>query len=680
MRDAQKCRAWPNRGEARPGRTRTLRSTRVAVGLMLIVGFGTTGSLALSGTMAAAAGRPAAGSTSIPTTLAGADHLQALAHPMNGLTPLSQAAPHGHPLAPVGGLSPHTVMGGPESLSSNWSGAIEDGSGGAFTGVEGSWVVPRVQGSAADEASATWVGIDGVDASSLIQTGTLQNSGPDYGGTQYDAWVELLPGALEVIGNSSGPATVDPGDTMTASIVEDSPGLWTIDLNNTTQSWSFSEQFAYSTPGSTAEWIEEAPTVNGSVATLADYGSTTFSGLGVTGTGLSSVGTVPVYLASPTGAIISYPADFSGDSFSMFYGSPSPQVTSVNSNQGSTSGGTSVTIGGTFLTGVNSVDFGGVAVPFSVDPYNGTVTALSPPHAAGTVDVTVTTAGGTSQRSSADQFTYVAPAQQSPPNPSAQHGYWLVGSDGGIFTFGSAQFFGSTGSLHLQRPVVGMVPTTDRGGYWLDASDGGIFAFGDSGFYGSIPGLGLHPAGSGSPNSLNAPIVGMVPSADGHGYFMVAADGGVFAFGDATFAGSCPGIGGCSGAAVAVMPDASGGGYWLVTQTGNVYTFGNALYEGAPGNVGSPVTSAVRTPDGNGYWVLLANGTVYAYGDAANFGSPAGQLGGQNPASAIFSTSDGGGYWIASAQGAVDTYGDAPFDGSMAGTHLNGSIIAGTGF
>ena len=130
------------------------------------------------------------------------------------------------------------------------------------------------------------------------------------------------------------------------------------------------------------------------------------------------------------------------------------------------------------------------------------------------------------------------------------------------------------------------MPTKDDGGYWLDASDGGVFSFGDTQFYGSIPGLGLHPAGSGLPNSLNAPIVGMVPSIDDGGYFMVASDGGVFAFGDAHFAGSCPGIGGCSGAAVAVMPDASGNGYWLVTQTGNVYTFGDAPYYGAPGTPG----------------------------------------------------------------------------------------------
>ena len=259
------------------------------------------------------------------------------------------------------------------------------------------------------------------------------------------------------------------------------------------------------------------------------------------------------------------------------------------------------------------------------------------------------------------------------------HGYWLVGSDGGIFTFGSAQFYGSTGSLRLQRPVVGITPTASRGGYWLDASDGGVFSFGDAGFYGSIPGLGLHPAGSGLPNSLNAPIVGMVPSADSGGYFMVASDGGVFAFGDAKFAGSCYSIGGCAGAAVAVMPDASGFGYWVVTRTGNVYTFGDAPYLKGPGP-GAPVTSAVRTWDGRGYWILRADGTVDAFGDAVGHGEPTGQVGGFNPATAIFMDSDSGGYWVADAEGAVFNYGDAPNDGSMAGTHLNGPIIAATGF
>ena len=282
--------------------------------------------------------------------------------------------------------------------------------------------------------------------------------------------------------------------------------------------------------------------------------------------------------------------------------------------------------------------------------------------------------------SASGDFSVTGGPVVAPPPPPPTYGYWLVGSDGGIFTFGSAQFHGSTGSLRLQRPVVGISPTADKGGYWLVASDGGIFAFGDAGFFGSIPGAGLNPAGSGLPHSLNAPIVGMVPSSDGGGYFMVASDGGVFAFGDARFEGSCPGMGGCSGAAVAVVPDASGNGYWLITQSGNLYAFGDAPFYGAPGGQGSPVTSAVRTADGGGYWVLLADGAVYAYGDAVSRGGPVGSVGGLNPASAIFSDATGGGYWVASAAGAVFSYGDAPNEGSMAGNHLNGSIIAATGF
>jgi hypothetical protein len=299
---------------------------------------------------------------------------------------------------------------------------------------------------------------------------------------------------------------------------------------------------------------------------------------------------------------------------------------------------------------------------------NATSASVVVPAVSGTVTVSADSALGTGTQTSS--FTDLTPVP---------HGYWLVGGDGGIFTFGSAQFFGSTGNLHLQRPVVGITPAADRGGYWLVASDGGIFAFGDSGFYGSIPGLGIAPAGSVAPSHLNAPIVGMVPSTNGAGYFMVAADGGVFAFGDARFAGSCPGIGGCAGSAVAVMPDATGNGYWLVTATGNVYAFGDAVSHGAPGNQGVPVTSAVRTPDGNGYWILFANGAVDPFGDAANLGS-AGAAGGLDPATAIFTTADGGGYWVATADGAVYPFGDAPNDGSMAGQPLNAPIIAATGW
>jgi predicted secreted protein len=79
-------------------------------------------------------------------------------------------------------------------------------------------------------------------------------------------------------------------------------------------------------------------------------------------------------------------------------------------------------------------------------------------------------------------------------------GYWLVASDGGIFAFGDAGFSGSTGSIRLNQPIVGMAATADGKGYWLVASDGGIFAFGDAGFQGSLGGM-----------ALNAPITGIAP-------------------------------------------------------------------------------------------------------------------------------------------------------------------------
>jgi hypothetical protein len=77
-------------------------------------------------------------------------------------------------------------------------------------------------------------------------------------------------------------------------------------------------------------------------------------------------------------------------------------------------------------------------------------------------------------------------------------GYWLVASDGGIFTFGDAPFLGSMGGKPLNQPIVGMASTSEGGGYWLVASDGGIFTFGDAPFSGSTGSI-----------HLNSPIVGM---------------------------------------------------------------------------------------------------------------------------------------------------------------------------
>jgi hypothetical protein len=133
------------------------------------------------------------------------------------------------------------------------------------------------------------------------------------------------------------------------------------------------------------------------------------------------------------------------------------------------------------------------------------------------------------------------------------HGYWLVAADGGIFTFGDASFFGSTGGIKLNKPVVGMASTPDGNGYWLVASDGGIFTFGDAGFYGSAGNI-----------ALNQPIVGMASTPDGHGYWLVASDGGIFTFGDAGFYGSAAG-GPADQPTVGMAGTADGNGYWTAT-------------------------------------------------------------------------------------------------------------------
>jgi len=97
-------------------------------------------------------------------------------------------------------------------------------------------------------------------------------------------------------------------------------------------------------------------------------------------------------------------------------------------------------------------------------------------------------------------------------------GYWEVASDGGIFAFGDAHFYGSMGGQHLNRPVVGIASTPSGNGYWEVASDGGVFAFGDAAPHGNT--VGIH---------LNSPIVGIAATPDGTGYWLVGADGGVFA-------------------------------------------------------------------------------------------------------------------------------------------------------
>ena len=188
-------------------------------------------------------------------------------------------------------------------------------------------------------------------------------------------------------------------------------------------------------------------------------------------------------------------------------------------------------------------------------------------------------------------------------------GYWEGAADGGIFAFGAAGYYGSTGSLHLNKPIVGMSPPRTAGllgggqrrrgvrlrrrrlltaptvespqrphhrrglhpgrrGLLDVASDGGVFTFGDARFFGSAVGM--------SPDS---PIVGMASTPDGQGYWEAASNGAVFAFGDARYAGGAP-------AGRPIVGVAAGGpGYRLATADGGVLDFGGAEFHGSAAGI-----------------------------------------------------------------------------------------------
>ena len=217
---------------------------------------------------------------------------------------------------------------------------------------------------------------------------------------------------------------------------------------------------------------------------------------------------------------------------------------------------------------------------------------------------------------------------------------------------------------HLNKPIVGMAPTGDGKGYWNVASDGGLFAFGDAHFHGSMGG-----------RPLNRPIVAMAATRSGDGYWEVASDGGLFAFGNAGFFGSTgaihlnrPVVG------MAATPDDRG--YWLVASDGGIFAFGDAHFYGSTGNLtlNRPVVGMATTPDGRGYWLVASDGGIFAYGDAGFYGST-GSITLNRPVVGMTVAPGGGGYWFVASDGGIFAFGDARFYGSMGGRPLNEPVV-----
>ena len=282
------------------------------------------------------------------------------------------------------------------------------------------------------------------------------------------------------------------------------------------------------------------------------------------------------------------------------------------------------------------------------------------------------TAAGKPRRVSAatPEVTVAAPAPAPAPPAAAPDpaGYWIVGTDGGVYAYGTAAFKGSTGALKLNRPMVGMAPTPTGQGYWLVASDGGIFSFGDATFRGSTGAM-----------TLNKPIVGMASTPSGRGYWLVASDGGIFAFGDAAFRGST-GAMTLNKPIVGMAPTGTGQGYWLVASDGGIFAFGDATFAGSTGNLRlvRPITGMAAAPSGRGYWMTASDGGLFAFGDAKFFGAARDRITVPEQGRgvvAIVPTKSGAGYWQVSASGKVFAFGDA--DSKLGGPAGARSTIVG---
>jgi len=206
-----------------------------------------------------------------------------------------------------------------------------------------------------------------------------------------------------------------------------------------------------------------------------------------------------------------------------------------------------------------------------------------------------------------------------------------------------------------------------RSGYWMLGADGHVYAFGDARRFGDAPG----------------PAVAMATRRDGGGYWTTNASGRVSAFGAARGHGGSPGL--RSGERVStISATPSGNGYWLFTNRGRTFAYGDARsygdMSGTPLN--GPIIASVATPTGRGYYMVGSDGGVFSFGDARFHGSTGG-LRLNKPVVGIAPTADNRGYWLVATDGGVFAF-DAPFRGSMGAVRLNrpvnGLVQYGNGY
>jgi hypothetical protein len=260
------------------------------------------------------------------------------------------------------------------------------------------------------------------------------------------------------------------------------------------------------------------------------------------------------------------------------------------------------------------------------------------------------------------------------PSAASGAGYYVLGSDGGICTFGAAPYLGSVPGLNLPSRVTALRLSATRTGrgYHVLGADGGIFTFGDAEFLGSVPGLGL---------GVKVRALDLQRTRSGKGYWVLGDDGGVFSFGDAAFYGSVPGLG-IAAKALRLVPTPTGKGYWVLGTDGGVFSFGDAQFAGSvPGEgvatkvvamTAGTTTPGIGTPGTGGYWVLAEDGGVFSFGVPFYGSVPGAGLCAWPKGVQLAASSTGKGYWVVGEEGSVFTFGDAVRYGDVPALGLKG--------
>ncbi len=197
--------------------------------------------------------------------------------------------------------------------SANWAGYAA--TGGTFTAVSGTWTVPQVGSGGQIGADATWIGIGGIDSRDLIQSGTrtLVNSS---GQVDYSAFVETLPQAAQDI-----PVTVNGGDSVTVSIVQQSTGDWLMTFKDNTTGQSYQTRTSYDSSLSSAEWIEEAPSAGRRELPLDSFGAVSLSNAFTTENGkqvaAAAAGAKPITMTNYGDQVLASPSALGRDGASF---------------------------------------------------------------------------------------------------------------------------------------------------------------------------------------------------------------------------------------------------------------------------------------------------------------------------------------------------------------------------